>query len=50
VEELTKLAALIDAGKLRVFVHRVFPLAETQEALAYKPPADAEGKVVVMVG
>jgi NADPH:quinone reductase-like Zn-dependent oxidoreductase len=49
VEELTKLADLIDAGKLKVFVHRVFALAETQEALTYKPPADAEGKVIVTI-
>ncbi|MCC6455614.1 MAG: NADP-dependent oxidoreductase [Caldilineaceae bacterium] len=50
VEELTKLAELIDAGKLKVFVGRTFPLAETQAALEFKPPADAEGKVIVLVG
>ncbi len=49
VEELTKLAEAIDAGKVKVFVHRTFPLNETQAALFSKPEDGASGKVVVKV-
>lgn len=49
VEELTKLAEQIDAGKLKVYVSRTFPLEEVQAALALKPPGDTPGKVVVTV-
>jgi len=49
VEDLTKLAELIDAGKLKVIVNRTFPLAETQAALAFQQQADTRGKVVITV-
>jgi NADPH:quinone reductase-like Zn-dependent oxidoreductase len=49
VEQLTQLAALIDAGKLRVFVNRVFMLDEAQAALDYKQPGTVFGKVVVTI-
>jgi NADPH:quinone reductase-like Zn-dependent oxidoreductase len=48
-EELTKLADEIDAGQLKVFVSRTFPMEKTQAAMNYKSE-DAPGKVVVTVG
>ncbi len=47
VEELTKLAQEIDAGRVKVFVQRTFPLEEAQTALFYTPEDGAPGKVVV---
>ena len=35
IEELIKLAEAIDAGKLKVFVSRIFPIEEAQTALYY---------------
>lgn len=49
VEELVKLAEAIDAGRLKVFVNRTFPLQEAQTALYYSPENGAPGKVVVIV-
>lgn len=49
VEDLANLAAEIDAGRLKVFVHRTFPLEETQTALYYKPQDGAPGKIVITV-
>jgi NADPH:quinone reductase-like Zn-dependent oxidoreductase len=49
IEELTKLAEAIDAGKLQVFVSRTFPIEEAQTALYYKPENGAPGKVVITV-
>ncbi len=49
IEELTKLAEAIDAGKLNVFVSRTFPIEETQSALYYKPEDGAPGKVIINV-
>jgi NADPH:quinone reductase-like Zn-dependent oxidoreductase len=48
-DELTKLAHEIDAGRLKVYVNRTFPLAETQTALHYKPPDGAPGRIVIAV-
>jgi NADPH:quinone reductase-like Zn-dependent oxidoreductase len=48
-DELTKLAEAIDAGKVKVFVRRTFPMTETQTALFNKAPDGAPGKVVVTV-
>jgi NADPH:quinone reductase-like Zn-dependent oxidoreductase len=45
--DLAHLASLIDAGQLDVIVDRVFPFAETGEALAYLETGRAKGKVVV---
>ncbi|MES2180305.1 MAG: NADP-dependent oxidoreductase [Gemmatimonadota bacterium] len=47
--DLETLAALIDAKMLEVVVDRVFPFAETKEALAYLESGRAKGKVVVRV-
>jgi NADPH:quinone reductase-like Zn-dependent oxidoreductase len=49
VEELTQLAQEIDAGNLKVFVHRTFPLAEAQTALFYKAPDGSPDKVVITI-
>jgi len=49
VEDLTKLAEAIDAGKAKVFVQRTFPINETQMALSYQPEDGAPGKVVITV-
>ena len=48
-EELTKLAEAIDAGKVKVFVSRIFPIEETQTALYYKPEDGTSGKVVLNI-
>ena len=48
-EELTKLAEAIDAGKIKVFVSRSFPIEETQAALNYLPEEGAPGKVVINI-
>jgi NADPH:quinone reductase-like Zn-dependent oxidoreductase len=47
--QLAKLAALIDAGTLRTVVDRVYPFAETNEALAYVESGRAKGKVVIKI-
>lgn len=45
--DLAHLASLIDSGQLEVIVDRVFPFAETKDALAYLETGRAKGKVVV---
>jgi alcohol dehydrogenase len=47
--QLATLAGLIDAGTIRPVVDRVFPLAETKEALAYSETGKARGKIVIRV-
>ena len=47
--QLRELGALIDAGKLRPVVDRVFPFAETKAALDYVQTGRAKGKVVIAV-
>jgi NADPH:quinone reductase-like Zn-dependent oxidoreductase len=49
IQDLTDLAGLIDAGKLKVVVNRTFPLEETQSALQYQQEAPTRGKVVLTV-
>lgn len=49
VADLTALAEKIDAGQLKVFVDRSFPLDEIAGALAYKRPEGRLGKVVITV-
>lgn len=46
---LAQIAELVDAGKLKVFVNRTFPLAEAQAALEYRYMTKAPGKVVLTV-
>jgi NADPH:quinone reductase-like Zn-dependent oxidoreductase len=48
-ELLAQIADLVDAGKLKVFVNRTFPLDEAQAALDYRFMTKAPGKVVLTV-
>ena len=45
--QLTEIASLIDAGIIRPVLDRFFPLASTNEAIAYVESGRANGKVVV---
>jgi NADPH:quinone reductase-like Zn-dependent oxidoreductase len=47
--QLTEIAKLIDAGVIRPVVDKVFPFAQTADALAYVETGRAKGKVVVNV-
>lgn len=47
--QLEKLSALIDAGVIHATLDKVFPFAQTNEALAYVDTGRAKGKVVVKV-
>jgi len=47
--QLKQIAALIEAGAIRPVVDKVFPLASTNEALAYVESGRAKGKVVIKV-
>jgi NADPH:quinone reductase-like Zn-dependent oxidoreductase len=47
--QLSQIAKLIDDGVIRPVVDRVFPFAQTAEALAYVETGRAKGKVVVKV-
>jgi alcohol dehydrogenase len=47
--DLEFLAKLIDAKEIAVVVDKVFPFAESREALAYLEQGRAKGKVVVRV-
>jgi NADPH:quinone reductase-like Zn-dependent oxidoreductase len=45
--QLARISKLIDAGAIRPVVDKVFPFAQTGEALAYVETGRAKGKVVV---
>ena len=47
--QLREITSLIDAGTIRPVVDRVFPFAETNEAMAYVEAGRAKGKVVIKV-
>ena len=47
--QLREITALIEAGVIRPVVDRVFPLASTNEAMAYVESGRAKGKVVIKV-
>jgi NADPH:quinone reductase-like Zn-dependent oxidoreductase len=47
--QLEKIAALIDAGKLRPVIDRIYPFTETNVAIAHVESGRAKGKVVVKV-
>jgi alcohol dehydrogenase len=47
--QLRQIAALIDAGRIRPVVDRIFPFQSTNEALAYVETGRAKGKVVIKV-
>lgn len=48
-EQLAQLGAMVDNGKLRPVLDRIFPLAETEAALAYVATGRAVGKVVIEI-
>ncbi|BAM86310.1 zinc-binding oxidoreductase [Bradyrhizobium oligotrophicum S58] len=47
--QLEQIAGLIDSGAIRPVVDRIFPFAQTPEALAYVETGRAKGKVVIKV-
>ncbi|MGO3397099.1 Zinc-type alcohol dehydrogenase-like protein SA1988 [Serratia quinivorans] len=47
--QLTKIATLIDAGKLKPVIDRTFPFDDSLSALAYLADGHAKGKVVVQI-
>ena len=48
-EQLGKITSLLESGVIRPVVDRVFPFAQTNEALAYVETGRAKGKVVIKV-
>ncbi len=50
VDQLTQIAQLIDAGKLKITVSDTFPLDQAQAALELRQSGKAAGKVVLLVG
>lgn len=46
-EQLGRIASLIEAGAIRPVVDRVFPFADTNDAVAYVDSGRAKGKVVL---
>jgi NADPH:quinone reductase-like Zn-dependent oxidoreductase len=48
-DQLRQIAALLDSGRVRPVVDRVFPFQATNEALAYLETGRARGKVVIKV-
>lgn len=48
-EQLRTLGDLVDTGALRPHVDRVFPFAQTREAIAHAESGQARGKVVIRV-
>jgi NADPH:quinone reductase-like Zn-dependent oxidoreductase len=48
-QQLSEIAKLIDAGVIRPVVDKVFPFAQTANALAYVETGRAKGKVVITV-
>ena len=47
--QLSEISALVDAGKIRPIVDRVFDFADTVAALDYVGTGRAKGKVVVTI-
>jgi len=48
--QLAEIGELLQAGKLRPVIDRVFPFDQAKEALAYLETGRAKGKVVVQMG
>ena len=46
---LTRVAELVDSGKMKVHVDKVFPLDEVKEAFAYQKENSPQGKVVLKI-
>lgn len=49
VERLTKISELVDSGKLKVNVDKIFPLDQAAEALEYLKTSRHRGKVVIAI-
>jgi NADPH:quinone reductase-like Zn-dependent oxidoreductase len=47
--QLTEIAALIDAGQVKVHVEAVFPLAQTAKAHELSQTNRVQGKIVLQV-
>lgn len=47
-ELLAKFAELVDSGKLKVLVHRTFPLEQAAEAMMFRATTPIPGKVVLI--
>jgi alcohol dehydrogenase len=47
--QLEKIATLIDAGHIRPVIDRIYPFAETNDAVAHVEAGRAKGKVVIKV-
>ncbi len=48
-QQLRQITTLIDAGHIRPIIDRVFPFAQTNEAITYVESGRAKGKVVIKV-
>ena len=48
-EQLRRITALIEAGKIVPVIDRVFPFAQAQQALDYAQSGRAKGKIVVKI-
>lgn len=48
-KQLSEITSLIEAGKIRPIIDKVFPFEQTNEALAYVESGRAKGKVVIRV-
>lgn len=46
---LTKVAELIDAGQVRTYVEKVFPLTEAAQAHTFSQQGHTRGKIVLQV-
>ena len=49
-EDLDLLGELIEAGKIKPVIDRIYPLGEVPEAMAYAEQGHVRGKVVIAVG
>lgn len=47
--QLSQIAEILEADRIRPVIDRVFPFAQTKEALAYLAKGRAKGKVVVQM-
>lgn len=46
---LSRLAELVDNGKIKVHVDKIFPFAEVKEAFTYQEKTHPQGKIVVQI-
>jgi NADPH:quinone reductase-like Zn-dependent oxidoreductase len=47
--QLVEIGTLLDAGRIRPVIDKIFPFEQAKEALAYLGEGRAKGKVVVKV-